>query len=104
MPPPRRSSPTNNDKDTSFGRAHPNVQKALIMACQASSPLLVATVLWGAGVMRRPMWERALMWRAAWLSFVSRWILVGCAITWAWNEWGDDDAAEVPAQHAAGRN
>lgn len=90
MPPPRRT----NRKDeyvTAFERAHPNLQRFLLTACQASSPLLLATTLFAAGFMKRPMWERVFMWRAALFSFLSRWVLVSCAITWTLRGWGEGD-------------
>jgi hypothetical protein len=31
-----------------------------------------------------------MLWQAALWSFLSRWVLVGCAVTWTWNEWGRD--------------
>jgi hypothetical protein len=40
------------------------------------------------------VWQRAMLWRIALWSFLSRWILVGCAITCSWNEWGRDDRQE----------
>lgn len=33
------------------------------------------------------------MWRAALASFLSRWVLVSCAITWMLNGWGGPVAA-----------
>jgi len=98
MPPRRQSPPAGptDERDTAFGRAHPNFQRALIVACQASPPLLIATILWTAGVMKRPMWERMAVWRAAWWSFVSRWVLVSCAITWTLAGWEDGDGEAEP--------
>lgn len=89
--PPQRSQDADDNKTTAFGRAHPNLQKTLIASCQACPFLLIATILMGAGVLKRPKWERIFLWRAALWSFLSRWILVSCAITWSWNDWGRDN-------------
>jgi hypothetical protein len=35
-----------------------------------------------------------MLWQAALWSFLSRWVLVGCAVTWTWNEWGRDGEDE----------
>jgi len=59
-----------------------------------SSPLLLATTLFAAGLMKRPLWERVFMWRAAMFSFLSRWVLVSCAITWTLRGWGEREAEE----------
>jgi len=97
--PPRRSN-RNGDRTraTAFGRAYPNLQRALLLSCEAGPFLLIATIATGAGIWKRPMWQRAVLWRAAFWSFLSRWILVGCAITWSWNEWGRGDLAEEERQ------
>lgn len=96
MPPQQRTSASHvhgddDDNDTAFGRAHPELQKSLITACQLSSPLLIATILWTAGFLKRPKWERILLWRAALFGFLSRWVLVSCAITWTLNGWGEEE-------------
>ncbi|EXJ64627.1 hypothetical protein A1O7_00964 [Cladophialophora yegresii CBS 114405] len=62
--PPRRSRNGNHTRTTAFGRA---------------------------GIWKRPLWQRAILWRLALWSFLSRWILVGCAITSSWNDWGRED-------------
>lgn len=95
--------PPHDDRNTAFGRAHPNLQKTLIVACQASPPLLIATILWTAGVMKRPMWERVLVWRAALWSFVSRWVLVSCAITWTLAGWEEGYAEEQRERERQGQ-
>lgn len=91
--PPRRNqrTPTPQTDEgyvTAFERAHPHIQNMLFSACRVSTPLLFATTLFAAGVMKRPLWERDFMWRAALASFLSRWVLVSCAITWMLNGWG----------------
>ncbi|KAI1628974.1 hypothetical protein EDD37DRAFT_30834 [Exophiala viscosa] len=98
--PPRSTSTPNHDTDTAFGRAHPNLQKTLIAACQASGPLLIGTILWSAGFMKRPMWERALLWRAYLWTYISRWVLVSCAITWTLAGWGNQNEGQEQAQEA----
>ncbi|KIW72879.1 hypothetical protein PV04_01040 [Phialophora macrospora] len=92
--PPRRSRNGNRARTTAFGRAYPNIQRALLLSCEASPFLLLATIATGAGIWKRPTWQRAILWRIALWSFLSRWILVGCAITCSWNEWGRDDGRE----------
>lgn len=89
--PPQRGAERKDEYVTAFERAHPKLQKFLLTACQASSPLLLATTLFAAGFMKRPLWERIFMWRAALFSFLSRWVLVTCAITWTLNGWGGDE-------------
>ncbi|KIW15496.1 hypothetical protein PV08_05542 [Exophiala spinifera] len=100
MPPPRRpSAPAQaNEYSTAFGRAHPTLAKGLVMVCQSSGPLLIGTLLWTAGVLRRPMWERVTLWRAYLWTFISRWVLVSCAITWSlagWEGQNGDPAEDV---------
>ncbi|OAL40177.1 hypothetical protein AYO20_00597 [Fonsecaea nubica] len=98
MPPPRRRNGGNDSaRTTAFGRAYPNLQRALLLSCEVGPFLLIATILTSAGIWKRPMWQRALLWRAALWSFLSRWILVGCAITWTWNEWGQEERREQTA-------
>ncbi|KAJ9625420.1 uncharacterized protein PV06_02960 [Exophiala oligosperma] len=95
MPPRRRRSGQaqaaaatgGNEYATAFGRAHPIVMRGLVTVCQCSGPLLIGTILWTAGFLQRPMWERVTMWRAYLWTFISRWVLVGCAITWTLNGW-----------------
>ncbi|KAK5197472.1 hypothetical protein LTR99_007842 [Exophiala xenobiotica] len=96
MPPPRGTPPPSQgySTDTAFGRAHPKVMKGLIVACQFSGPLLIGTLLWTAGFLKRPMWERVMMWRAYLWTYISRWVLVSCAITWTLNGWGPQDEGE----------
>jgi hypothetical protein len=89
--PPQRRAERKVEYVTAFERAHPKLQRFLLTACQASSPLLLATTLFAAGFMKRPLWERIFMWRAALFSFLSRWVLVTCAITWTLRGWGGDE-------------
>lgn len=102
MPPRRRStSPKANPHISAFERAHPTMQKLLLTGFQISSPLLIATTLFAAGVMRRPLWERAFFWRAALASFLCRWVWLGCMITWTLTGWGGpsgDDAGSEQGQ------
>src|ERR1700761_9270001 len=95
MPPRRSNRNGNNARTTAFGRAYPNLQRALLLSCEAGPFFLIATIATGAGIWKRPMWQRAMLWRAALWTFLSRWILVACAITWSWNEWGREDRQEL---------
>lgn len=106
MPPARRSTRTATDpRANAFGRAHPNLQRALLFSCDASPALLIATILAGAGLWKRPFWQRSMLWRVAMWSFMSRWILLVCAVTWTWNEWGRErETGEPQAQAQAERN
>ncbi|OCT44090.1 hypothetical protein CLCR_00723 [Cladophialophora carrionii] len=92
--PPRRSRNGNHARTTAFGRKYPNLQRALLLSCEASPFLLLATIAAGAGIWKRPMWQRAILWRLALWSFLSRWLLVGFAITTSWNDWGREDRQE----------
>jgi hypothetical protein len=92
--PPRSRRHQHPSQTTAFGRSHPNLQRLLLWCCEASPYLMLATIATGAGILKRPLWQRALLWRAALWSFLARWILVGCAITWSWNDWGREDEAQ----------
>ncbi|ETI28579.1 hypothetical protein G647_01029 [Cladophialophora carrionii CBS 160.54] len=97
--PPRRSRNGNHARTTAFGRKYPNLQRALLLSCEASPFLLLATIAAGAGIWKRPMWQRAILWRLALWSFLSRWLLVGFAITTSWNDWGREDREERDEGH-----
>ncbi|OAP57594.1 hypothetical protein AYL99_08332 [Fonsecaea erecta] len=97
MPPQRRRAGDNDSaRTTAFGRAYPNLQRALLLSIEVGPFLLIATILTSAGIWKRPKWQRAMLWRAAVWSFLSRWILVGCAITWTWNDWGPEEQRQQP--------
>jgi len=94
MPPQGQNG--QREKTTAFGRAHPNLQKMLLLASQATSPLILLAVLWQTGAVKRPQKEkfalwRAALWRAALWSYLSRFVLIGCSVTWTLNGWGDED-------------
>ncbi|RVX71809.1 hypothetical protein B0A52_04208 [Exophiala mesophila] len=72
---------------TAFSRAHPTWQKLLVTSMKLSTPLLITATLFAAGLMKRPLWERVFMWRAALVSFLSRWVLVTWTIAWTLNGW-----------------
>ncbi|KAK5047921.1 hypothetical protein LTR84_006109 [Exophiala bonariae] len=104
MPPARRRQPRRPRRYVlGFERAHPNIQDLLIRACDASTPLLLATILACAGVMKRPPWERSVLWYAALGGFLSRWVAVTCAVTWMLNGWGGDGERAAPDADQRGR-
>jgi hypothetical protein len=98
MPPRRRARA--EKETTAFGRAYPTLQRILLLSCEATPFLTIATILTGTGIWKRPKWQRNILWQAALWSFLSRWVLVGCAVTWTWNEWGrDEDAGDVEVEN-----
>ena len=96
--PPLTTARNSKTSATAFGRAHPTLQRALLLSCEAGPFLLVAAIVTSAGLWKRPMWQRAMLWRVALWSFLSRWVLVGCAVTWSWNEWGREEVTEEREQ------
>ena len=83
-----------NHRATAFGRAHPHLQRLLILSYQSSPLLLLAAIASAAGVWPSLRWQRKWIYRAAVWSFFSRWVFLGCAVTWSWNEWGRDQDGE----------
>jgi hypothetical protein len=87
MPP--RPAPNDEKFQTAFARAHPILNELLMTSGALSPALLLTATLWAAGFLKRPLWERKLFWRAALVSYLSRWAVVGCTITWLMCEWGE---------------
>lgn len=104
MPPQRDPAARRSSRANAFGRAHPTLQRALLYCCQLEPYFIIATILVGARIWKRPAWQHAALWWTAVWGFMSRWILVGCAMTWTWNDWGPGREGEAQVGGGEGRD
>lgn len=78
--PPRRS------KTDAFQSRHPVVYASLVFGARMYPALILLTMVSNFGVLRRPWWQRVLLWKCSYWSFMSRYVLVAMSILYVLGE------------------
>lgn len=66
----------------SFHDRHPKIYHMLVFYARRYPDLLILTILGQIGLLRRPYWQKVMLWRLATGSFLSRYVLLGLSVVY----------------------